>query len=479
MPRMRSAVFFFAAPTFALAALVLLAAPAPSSAAPPKPGKAEPKAAASMKLDLPVQRATLENGLRVVMNVDHASPTVAIAITYDVGSRDEEQGKSGFAHVFEHLMFGATKNLAEGEFETLVVGRGGFLTAITTVDRTAYYMVVPENELALGLWLEAERMKFLDVSKPSFDAEVKIIEEEHRLRVSNAPYGRAYYRVRDLAFQGIYPYSHPAPGLVEDLERAELGWVQAFHAAHYGPNTAVLGISGDFDTDMAMSLVHRYFDAIPKIQAKPFAAPAASAEQAGDRREVVEDPIARLPGLSYGFVMPELMSRERDALELAAILVGDGESARLPTKLVREEGVATEARAYVDTEQGRGPGLLRLDVRLAEKGTVADVEQKVGAALDELIGKPPSAAEMTGAKRRYETAFVMNLAWNRNRAIELSKYELFYGDARVLGREIERVNAVTAEDVQKAAAKYLAKGKRTIVETRPKASGGPMAEVSR
>ncbi len=443
-----------------LAALALLAAPEPSFAAPPK---LDPPPV----LRLAVQRATLDNGLRVVMNVDHASPTVAIAVTYDVGSRDEEPGKSGFAHVFEHLLFGATKNLAEGDFDSLVVGRGGFLTAITAVDRTAYSMVVPENELALGLWLEAERMRHIDVSQASFEAERRVIAEEHRLRVSNAPYGKTEARLGELAFEGCHAYGHPTPGALADLDRAELAWVRAFHAAHYGPNTAVLGISGDFDPDTAMALVHRYFDGVPRIGAKAFVEPAVP-EQKAERREVIEDALARTPGLSYGFVVPKPGTREHDALRMAQVILGEGESSRLGARLVRGEALATEARAEIDANFGRGPGLFRIEVRLTKDAVVANVESQIDAALLELAGAPPTDAETTRARRRLETAFVTNLAWNRNRAIELGKYEMFFGDARTLGRELERLATVTPADVQKAAARYLVKERRSVIETRPK-----------
>jgi len=420
-----------------------------------------------LALPLGVERVTLDNGLRVVMNVDRTSPTVAIAVTYDVGSRNEEPGKTGFAHTFEHLMFGATKNLAEGQFEALVVGRGGFLTAITAVDRTAYYMVVPENELALGLWLEAERMRFIDVSAGSFEAERKVIEEEYRLRIANAPYGRAYWRVQELAFDGCFAYSHATPGAPEDLARAELSWVRAFHAAHYGPNTAVLSLSGDFDSDAAMKLVHRYFDGIPRIHAKPFVEPAL-AEPRAERREVIQDPLARVPALSYGFVLPKPLTREHDALRFAAMILGDGERSRLPALLVRDKALATTVEASIDEYNfATGPGLLRMEIRLAQGATIAEVEKQADAILDDLAARAPSAEEMLRARRRLETALALRLAWTRNRAIELGKYELSFGDARLLTRAFDRFAAVTAEDVQKATATHLAKNRRAVIESHP------------
>jgi zinc protease len=421
---------------------------------------------ATMTVQLPIQRVTLDNGLRVVMNVDRSSPTVAVAVTYDVGSRDEEPGKSGFAHLFEHLMFGATKNLAEGELERLVLGRGGFLSATTHVDRTAYFMVVPENEIALALWVEAERMRSIDVSQASFEAERKVIAEEHRMRVGNMPYGKAYWELGELVFQGAFAYAHPLPGSLSDLDRAELAWVRAFHASHYGPNTAVLSLSGDFDADAAMALVHRHFDAIPRIAARPFAEQAVP-EQTSGRRRVIDDPTARLAGLDIGFATTQPRTREHDALQMIAVILGDGDTARLPAELVRKDALCTQAEAEVDRDYGRGAGLLRIRLRLADGASVAEVEKRVDAALADLAARPPSAAEMQRARRRLETAFALGLAWNRDRAIELGKYEVRHGDARFIARELERLAQVTPQDVQNVAARFLAPTRKNVVETRP------------
>lgn len=429
--------------------------------------KTAPKSDTPLTLPLAIQRVTLDNGLRVVMNVDRSSPSIAIAVTYDVGSRDEERGKTGFAHTFEHLMFGATKNLAEGQFDQLIIGRGGFLSANTAVDFTNYYEVLPENELPLGLWLEAERMRFLEVTDKSFAAERKIIEEEHRLRISNAPYGRAYWHVQEMAFDGCFAYAHTAPGAFEDLSRAELSWVRDFHSAHYGPNTAILALSGDFDPDMAMTYVHKYFDSIPRITTKPYVEPTIP-EQKAERREVIDDPLARVPGLTYGFVIPKPLTREHDALEFAAMILGDGERARLPAFLVREKSLATSATATIDKYNfSRGPGLFRMEVHLAANATVAEVEKNVDTILTDLANRPPTADEMVRARRRLETALANRLAWTRDRAIDLGLYELGFGDAKQLTRVFDRFAAVTPEDVQKAAAKYLDKSHRSVIESRP------------
>jgi zinc protease len=450
-----------------IAALAALGGATPSTAeiksSTTKPAKSDPP----LSLPIAIQRVTLDNGLRIVMNVDRSSPTIAIAVTYDVGSRNEAPGKTGFAHTFEHLMFGATKNLAEGQLDQLIIGRGGFLSATTAVDFTNYYEVLPENELTLGLWLEAERMRFLEVTDKSFVAERKIIEEEHRLRISNAPYGRAYWRIQEMAFEGCFVYAHPTPGVLEDLSRAELAWVRDFHTAHYGPNNAVLALSGDFDPDMAMTLMHRFFDTIPRITVKPFVEPTLG-DQKTERREVINDALARVPALTYGFVLPKPLNREHDALRFAAIILGDGERARLPALLIRDKSVATIATASIDEfNYLRGPGLFRMEVRLTANATVVDVEKLVDSTLLDLATRPPTPEEMLRARRRLETALANRMAWTRDRAIDLGKYELGFGDAKLLTRAFDRFATVTADDVQKAVAKYLDKSHRSVIESRP------------
>ncbi|MEO7330789.1 MAG: pitrilysin family protein, partial [Minicystis sp.] len=246
------------------------AAPAPRKAAAPSPAPA----GATIELNLPVQRETFANGLRVVLNVDHTSPTVAVAVVYDVGSRNEQQGRSGFAHLFEHMMFQGSKNVAKGEHFRLVSGHGGVLNGTTNSDRTNYFEVLPSNELALGLWLEADRMKSLDVSQANFENQRKVVQEEYRMRVSNAAYAPSELRLEELVFQGYWPYEHSTIGSMADLDGAQLAWVQDFHAHHYGPNNAVLVIAGDVDAGEALTLAHRYFDGAQKVELTPFVDPA-------------------------------------------------------------------------------------------------------------------------------------------------------------------------------------------------------------
>jgi zinc protease len=451
----------------ALVGVALAVFAVPAAAVPPKAPKATaPKAAARapVQLSIPLQRFTLDNGLRVVINVDHTSPTVAVVVTYDVGSRDEERGRSGFAHLFEHMMFQGSKNVPKGEHFKLVSSHGGSLNGTTNGDRTNYFEVLPASELALGLWLEADRMKALDVSQDNFENQRKVVQEEYRMRYSNAPYGLSHVKLSELIFQGYFPYEHPTIGSMADLDAAQIDWVRAFHAAHYGPNTAALTIAGDVDAAEATKLVHQYFDGVPRIQAAPFVEPPLP-EQTSPRTAVHKDEIARTPGVLYGWPVPNARHADTPALEVAASLLGDGESSRLHLLLVRDKALARRASASL--RDGRGPGSLRIDAALSEGASVAEVERLIEAEVKQLGERGPSDAELAKAQRLAESGLVLGLQANVARARVLGEMELFWGDAGLLEKELGRYLAVTKDDVKRVVQKYLVTTRRSLVETVP------------
>jgi len=416
-------------------------------------------------LDWPIERVTLDNGLRVVLARDTTSPTVAVAVTYDVGSRNEEPGRSGFAHLFEHMMFQGSANVPKGEHFKLVVSRGGTLNGTTSSDRTNYYQILPSSELALALWLEADRMKSLDVSVENFENQRKVVQEEYRMRVANAAYVPARIRLSELAYEGYWPYSHPAIGSMKDLDEARIEWVRSFHEAYYAPNLAVLTIAGDFDSTEALDLVQRYFGPA-KRQEMPIAFdPPAFAEPDGPRKDVVFDRHAKTPGFYYGWVVPKAREPEHYALQMAARILTDGESSRLHRLLVRDRAVATEVRAGMG--QRRGPDLFTIFVKLTENANIDEVRALVDAELRALAEMGPTQAEMRKAQSRTEAAYLFGLQSNLNRATRLGEYELFHGDARLLLEEPVRFAQVSADDVREAVGKWLAMERRTLVEAHP------------
>ncbi len=415
-------------------------------------------------LELPITKLTLDNGLRVVMNVDHTSPTVAVAVVYDVGSRDEEKGRSGFAHLFEHMMFQGSKNVKKGEHFTLVTGHGGVLNGTTSEDRTNYFEMLPSNELAVGLWLEADRMASLDVSQENFENQRKVVQEEYRMRVSNVAYAPSELRLEELVFQGYWPYEHPAIGTMADLDAAQLDWVKDFHAKHYAPNNAVLTIAGDFDAAEATTMVHKYFDKIARATVTKFT-DSTVPEQTSQRTAVIKDEHALTPGVIYGWAAPSMREGATYALDLAAIILGGGESSRLYQLAVRDKAVVQDVSASV--ERRRGPSLMMIDAKLTPEANAGDVEKLVDGVVKDLATKGPTAEELAKAQRRAQTRLVLGLQTNGARARMLGEYETYFGDAGLLAGEAARYLAVTADDVKKAVADHLAITKRTVVETYP------------
>ena len=427
---------------------------------------------AQLKLD--VRKLKLDNGLRVVMSVDKTSPTVAVDVVYDVGARNEERGKSGFAHLFEHMMFQGSANVPKGEHFKLVTSHGGTLNGTTSEDRTNYFEMLPQSELALALWLEADRMRSLDISQVNFENQRAVVKEEFRMRVENAPYVPAYFRLRETVYQGYWPYEHPAIGTMKDLDAAELPWVRAFHDAYYAPNNAVLSIAGDFDPDKAEALVKQHFGRVAANPNVPKYEPPPVPEQKAPRGAVVLDPHAKLPAFFDGWVIPPSRDKDHYALELAAMVLTDGESSRLHKLLVRDKAVAQEVSA--EAEGQRGPDLFVLEAKLASSAKLADVQKLVDAEVARLGREGPTDAEMTKLRNRIRAKFVLGLQTNIARAQRLAEFELYWGDANLVNQELAYYTQVTAADVKRVVAKYLVPERRSRVEVKPAAAEAPAQE---
>ncbi len=426
------------------------------------PATAKPEAVPQLRLD--VKRTKLENGLRVVMLVDHTSPTVAVDVVYDVGGRNEERGRSGFAHLFEHMMFQGSANVPRGDHFRLVTSHGGTLNGTTNEDRTNYFEMLPSSELALGLWLEADRMKSLDVSQKNFENQRSVVKEEYRMRVENAAYVPAAIRLQELTYQGYWPYEHSAIGTMRDLDAAELAWVRAFHQAFYAPNNAVLSIAGDFEEADAMALVRKYFGSakpvpLPKLELPPVP------EQTSPRQAIVEDTHAKLPALFAGWVIPPSGQPDHYALVLASMVLGDGESSRLHRALVRERSLAVEADAQ--TEDYRGPDMFEIVVKLASGAKIDQVQKLVDSQVADIGRLGPTDAEMKKVRARVQSQFLLGLQSNFARAQKLAEFELYRGDATLLNGELERYLAVTKDDIKRAVSKYLTPNRRNVVEVKP------------
>jgi zinc protease len=389
---------------------------------------------------------------------------VAVDVVYDVGGRNEERGRSGFAHLFEHMMFQGSKNVPRGEHFKLVTSHGGTLNGTTSEDRTNYFEMLPSSELALGLWLEADRMKSLDVSQKNFENQRSVVKEEYRMRVENAAYVPAAIRLQELVYQGYWPYEHSAIGTMRDLDAAELGWVRAFHDAYYAPNNAVLSIAGDFEEGQALALVKKYFGdarphAVPELKAPPLP------EQTQPRSVVVEDTHAKLPALFMGWTIPPSHEPDHYALVLASMLLGDGESSRLHRALVRERSLAVEAEAQTDGY--RGPDTFSVVVKLASGAKVDQALRLVETQIGDVARLGPGDDDMKKLKNRIRAQFLLGLQSNFARAQKLAEMELYRGDASLLNKELDKYLAVTKDDIKRVTAKYLTTARRNLVEVKP------------
>ncbi|HEY5377749.1 MAG TPA: pitrilysin family protein [Polyangiaceae bacterium] len=413
-----------------------------------------------------VQRVTLDNGLRVVLNPDRAAPTVAVSVTYGVGSSSEALGRTGFAHLFEHMMFQGSEHAKKGEHFKLISERGGSLNGTTNSDRTNYYEVLPANELELALWLEADRMRSLAVTPENFENQRAVVEEEYRMRVQNQAYVPGMMRLGELVFKDYSPYAHDTIGSMADLDAAKFDWVKEFHDQHYASDNAVLTIAGDFDPERTLKLVKNYFSRAARKNTPALVFPPMP-NQPNAARDTVRDHNARTPGVIYGFMIPPARAPGHYALELAGTLLANGESSRLYKELVHDRATAESVSAW--TEDHRGPDQFSVMAVLTDKGQLPEVEAAIDAQLTRLRNAPPTAQELDKAKRQLRASFVFGLQTNMGRAIQLGEFETNFGDARLLAHELGRYLAVTPKDVQDAAQLWLTPERASRVEILPTA----------
>jgi len=430
-----------------------------------EPPASDPVATSLAHFEASIQRITLPNGLRVVLNRDPTSATVAVSVTYGVGSINEVTGQSGFAHLFEHMMFQGSKHAAKGAHFKLITERGGTLNGTTDSDRTNYFEELPQNELALALWLESDRMRWLSVTPENFENQRAVVEEEYRMRVQNQPYALGTMRLSELVFQGYPPYAHPTIGSMADLDAAKFEWVKAFHDRYYAPNNAVLTIAGNFEPERALALVNEYFGPAQPTPTEPPPPPSPPTEPSHGSARVTDDN-AHTPAVLFGYEIPPSRAPDHYALDLASVILAGGETSRLYRTLVHDEASAEEVSAWTDGH--RGPDQLSVMAVLTEKGRLGDVEAKLEAAIERLRSTPPSRAELERAKHRIRTGFLFELQTNLARATQLGEFEALYGDARLLASEPSRYEAVTPEEVRSAAARWLVPGRRSEVEVMPR-----------
>jgi predicted Zn-dependent peptidase len=409
---------------------------------------------------------TLNNGLRVVMSVDESVPVVVVDVWYHVGSAHEEKGRSGFAHLFEHMMFEGSENVGPTEHFQYISRAGGTMNGSTTQDRTNYWEVLPANRLNLGLWLEADRMRSLVINEEKFENQRETVKEERRQGIDNQPYGETFLVSDTLAFDG-WPYSHTVIGRMVDLDAAHVDDVQRFFDRYYCPENAVLVIVGDIDKGKTKKMVEEYFGDIPAGQASEF--PEWDEPMfTGERRQVVDAPKANVPALFVGWKIPPHIHEDTPALSLLNNLLIEGESSRLHKRLVKDEEAAFGVFGYMDSRLG--PGLFKVIVASNAGVDIAECERLAYEEIERVKKEGISEDELQKLKVSFKSDFISGRQTVLNKAEALHHYIRFHGDVGDINRDLDRYLAVTAEDIQRVANKYLNENNRTAVTAMPPSS---------
>jgi zinc protease len=410
------------------------------------------------------KETTLKNGLRVITVEDHSAPVIAVAVNYNVGSRDERPGRTGFAHLFEHMMFKGSENVGNGEFYVLVFNNGGNMNGTTSEDRTVYFEALPSNQLDLALFLEADRMRSLAITKENLDNQRNAVQEERRLGVDNQPYGQSGEVQQGLLYDN-FAYKHTVIGSMEDLNAATVEDVAQFFKTYYAPNNAVLTLVGDFNAKDAIGRIKKNFERIPR-QPNPPGVDMTEPEQKAERRATVDDALARSAQVDLAFKAVPGNTTDFYALQVLSNALLGGQSSRLYQKLVKEKEQVTGVFGFVDEK--RGPGALYVSARVKPGVKVADVEANIYQEIERLKKEPIADWELQKAKNSSRRAFINNLQNSISRAINLSQYAVYYNDPGLINTRLDKVNAVTKEDVQRVANQYLRETNRTVVITMPK-----------
>ncbi|HCA87393.1 MAG TPA: peptidase M16 [Streptomyces sp.] len=410
----------------------------------------------------------LANGLRVVLSEDHLTPVAAVCLWYDVGSRHEVKGRTGLAHLFEHLMFqGSASVKGNGHFE-LVQGAGGSLNGTTSFERTNYFETMPAHQLELALWLEADRMGSLlsALDDESMENQRDVVKNERRQRYDNVPYGTAFEKLTAMAYPEGHPYHHTPIGSMADLDAASLEDARNFFRTYYAPNNAVLAVAGDIDPERTLAWIEKYFGTIPTHDGKQPPRDGALPGRVGEQlREVVREEVPAR-ALMAAYRLPEDGSRAADAADLALTVLGGGESSRLHNRLVRHDRSAVGAGFGLLRLAG-APSLGWLDVKASFGVEVPDIEAAVDDELARFAEEGPTAEEMERAQAQLEREWLDQLATVGGRADQLCRYAVLFGDPQLALTAVQRILDITAEEVRAVAADRLRPDNRAVLVYEP------------
>lgn len=424
----------------------------------------------------PIQQFSLDNGLRVILCEDHAVPVVSAALYYDVGSRNEKVGRTGFAHLFEHMMFQGSENVPKAAHFQYIFNAGGTMNGTTSTERTNYYETLPASHLPLALWLESDRMRSLKVTQENLDNQREAVKEEKRLRYDNQPYVNAFLRLGELVFKNP-ANAHSTIGSMEDLDAATIDDVREFFRVYYAPNNAVLTIVGDFDGANARELVEKYFKEIPS-QPPPPPVDVSEPQEVAVGSDIYYDRHAPSTAFILGWKIPPRRTPDFYALSLGAELLFSGDSSRLYQKLVKGDESVVSVQGGID--ERRGPSALYIFALPKPGEEAADIRDQVFDEIRSLRTSGPSAAEMEKLQNSLCNDVVRGRQSTMYRAQRLAEYALYDGDPTLFDSELDHYLAITPEQIRSAVERYLDVDNRVVLDIIPAAQAEEpaAAEVS-
>lgn len=429
-----------------------------------------PVASAQTKVPrLDYKERTLANGLKVLTVEDHSSPTVAIQIWYKVGSKDDPEGRSGFAHLFEHIMFKSTKNMKAEMMDRLTEDVGGYNNASTYDDFTNYYEVVPSNYLETLIWAESDRLATLVVDEANFKSERDVVKEEFRQRILAPPYGKFFYMIEKRSFT-VHPYKRPGIGSIEELDASSTDDVRAFHKTFYRPDNATLVIVGDFDQKQLDAWVDKYFARIPKPEGAMPRVTAKEPARTAEARFTEYGSNVPLSAVAITYLVPSVISDDAAALKVAESILSSGDSSRLYQALIYDQQIAQSAFATADLREDTG--LFYFGAIIASDKKVEDAERSLLAELKRIQDTPVTAAELEKAKNQLVTDELRERETTNGKAFALAEAAVLYGDPTRANTNIDRLLAVTATDVQRVMKKYFTETNRVVINYLPESMRG-------
>lgn len=410
------------------------------------------------------QHATLQNGLQIYTIEDHSSPTVAVQVWYHVGSKDDPDHRSGFAHLFEHMMFKGNEHISPDTFDELTENVGGENNAFTAPDVTVYHEVIPSNYLEPIVWAEAERMSALALNDTNFKSERDVVKEEYRQRIAANPYGEFSLAIEQKSF-AAHPYKRPGIGNIAELDASQLPEVKAFHSTFYRPDNATLIAVGDFKASDLEEWTKKYFGAIARPTTEIPRVSVPEPPRTEDKHEVLSTTKAPLAAFALTYLAPSIRSGDEPALELADEILSGGQSSRLYQSLVYEQQVAQ--RASFDADLREDLGLLTFRFIVASSKSLAEAEKALDIQVAKVLKDGVSEGELEKAKNRFLTGKLMERETNNGKANALGEAAVIYRDPNHINTDLAKLDSVTADQVKAVLNRYITGKKRVLIEYVP------------